>query len=90
VPLNRSDIVVRQPSPARLDTVLGVWAHPDDEAYLSAGLMAGAWAAGNRVVAITATLGEQGTGALRTSHPSNGSRKPSRLTIEERVALPAS
>jgi hypothetical protein len=25
---------------AGLGTVLGVWAHPDDEAYLSAGLMA--------------------------------------------------
>ena len=23
-----------------LGTILGVWAHPDDEAYLSAGLMA--------------------------------------------------
>jgi LmbE family N-acetylglucosaminyl deacetylase len=28
--------------PALLGTILGVWAHPDDEAYLSAGTMAGA------------------------------------------------
>ena len=27
-------------------TVLGIWAHPDDEAYLMAGLMATATAAG--------------------------------------------
>ncbi len=31
---------------AALGTVLGVWAHPDDEAYLTAGLMAVARAAG--------------------------------------------
>ena len=41
--------------------VLGVWAHPDDEAYLSAGLMASMRAAGRRVVVATATRGEQGT-----------------------------
>jgi LmbE family N-acetylglucosaminyl deacetylase len=27
-------------STGELGTILGVWAHPDDEAYLSAGLMA--------------------------------------------------
>lgn len=26
--------------PTRVGTLLGIWAHPDDEAYLSAGLMA--------------------------------------------------
>jgi LmbE family N-acetylglucosaminyl deacetylase len=46
---------------AQLGTVLGVWAHPDDEAFLTAGLMAAARDAGNRVVCVTATLGERGT-----------------------------
>jgi LmbE family N-acetylglucosaminyl deacetylase len=46
--------------PAELGSVLGVWGHPDDEAYLSAGLMMGALAAGNRAVCITATRGEAG------------------------------
>lgn len=46
---------------ARLGTVLGVWAHPDDESYLSAGLMALARRAGNRVVCVSATRGEHGT-----------------------------
>src|SRR4051812_13938174 len=41
-------------------TGLGIWAHPDDEAYLSAGLLAAAVAAGNRVVVATATRGEAG------------------------------
>ena len=44
----------------RLGTVLGVWAHPDDEAYLSAGVMALAVDAGSRVVCVTATRGELG------------------------------
>ena len=42
-------------------TLLGVWAHPDDEAYASAGLMAEFRQRGDRVVIITATLGEHGT-----------------------------
>ena len=42
-------------------TLLGVWAHPDDEAYTSAGLMASFRRRGDRVVVVTATLGEHGT-----------------------------
>ncbi len=44
-----------------LGTVLGVWAHPDDDIYLSAGLMAAAVEAGQRVVDVTATRGEGGS-----------------------------
>jgi LmbE family N-acetylglucosaminyl deacetylase len=44
-----------------LGTILGIWAHPDDEAYLSAGLMAAARDSGSRVVCVTATRGELGT-----------------------------
>lgn len=43
-----------------LGNILGVWGHPDDEAYLCAGLMAGAVSAGHRVVCVTATRGEAG------------------------------
>src|SRR4029079_5500641 len=46
---------------AELGTILGIWAHPDDEAYLSAGLMALACDNGQRVVCVTATRGESGT-----------------------------
>ena len=38
----------------RRPTLLGVWAHPDDEAYLSAGLMADFVRRGGRVVVVTA------------------------------------
>lgn len=48
---------LRTGAPVRL---LGVWAHPDDEAYLSAGLMARVAAAGGHVACLTATHGEMG------------------------------
>ncbi|MGA4726955.1 PIG-L deacetylase family protein [Micromonospora taraxaci] len=44
-----------------LGSILGIWAHPDDEAYLSGGLMAMARDAGSEVVCVTATRGERGT-----------------------------
>ena len=46
---------------ASLGTILGVWAHPDDDIFLTAGLMATAVRAGNRVVDVTATRGEGGS-----------------------------
>jgi LmbE family N-acetylglucosaminyl deacetylase len=49
-----------------LGTILGVWGHPDDEAYLSGGLMAAAVAAGQRVVCVTATRGEAGFDELES------------------------
>ena len=59
-----------RPSPA--GPLLGIWAHPDDEAYLSAVLMARARREGRRVVVVSATRGEQGA-----QHP--GSPPPHRL-----------
>lgn len=52
--MRRSDV-------ARLGTIVGVWAHPDDEAYTSGGVMAAAVENGQRVVVVTATAGELGT-----------------------------
>ena len=61
-----------------LGTVLGVWAHPDDEAYLSGALMALARRAGNRVVCATATRGEQGS-------PDPAVWPPARLAVAPRA-----
>ena len=47
--------------PHELGTILTVWAHPDDETYLAAGVMAAARQAGQRVVCISLTAGEHGT-----------------------------
>ncbi|HTE57437.1 MAG TPA: PIG-L family deacetylase [Verrucomicrobiae bacterium] len=46
---------------ASLGTILGVWAHPDDETFCMGGLMALAAANGQTVVCITATKGEAGS-----------------------------
>ncbi len=70
---------LERPLPRRL---LGVWAHPDDEAYLSAGLMARVAAAGT-VAVITATSGELGTadaelvGSERFAHHRRGELRAS-------------
>ena len=58
-----------------LGTLLAVFAHPDDEAYLASGLMALAVDAGRRVVCVTATKGELG-------FPDDDPRG-----VEERIAL---
>lgn len=44
-----------------IGSVLGIWAHPDDESYLSAGYMMLVLGQGHRVVCITASRGEEGS-----------------------------
>ncbi len=68
---------------AKLGTMLAVWAHPDDEAFLSGGLMALAAEAGSRVVCVTATCGEHGTSDARRW-------PPARLAAVRRRELAAS
>ena len=43
-----------------LGTTVVVWAHPDDETYLSGGTAAALVDLGHRVVAVTATRGDAG------------------------------
>ena len=43
-----------------MSTILGIWAHPDDEAFVSGGLMADAVRRGDRVVCVHMTSGEAG------------------------------
>lgn len=45
---------------ASLGTIMGVWAHPDDETFNSGGIMATAAKNGQTVICITATKGEKG------------------------------
>jgi LmbE family N-acetylglucosaminyl deacetylase len=44
----------------QLGSILGIWAHPDDETWASAGIMAMAHTNGQSVACITATYGENG------------------------------
>ncbi len=52
-----------------LGTILGVWAHPDDETWTSAGIIMKAVANGQRVVCVTATRGELGSQDLNKWPP---------------------
>jgi LmbE family N-acetylglucosaminyl deacetylase len=56
--------------PAAMGTILSIWAHPDDETYLAAGIMASARDQGQRVVCVSATAGELGTDDPDTWPPS--------------------
>lgn len=52
---------IRSPKDVKqLGTILGVWAHPDDETFASGALMAAAVENGQRVICLTATKGEAG------------------------------
>jgi LmbE family N-acetylglucosaminyl deacetylase len=51
-------------------TVLGVWAHPDDESLLAGGLLAEIARRGGHVVTVTATAGERGTDNQAAEPPS--------------------
>lgn len=54
---------------AKIGTILGVWAHPDDECWTAAGVMAAAVANGQRVVCVTATRGDAGQSADTSKWP---------------------
>jgi LmbE family N-acetylglucosaminyl deacetylase len=44
----------------KLGTIMGIWAHPDDETFTAAGIMATAVSNGQTVICVTATRGEGG------------------------------
>lgn len=44
----------------QLGTILGIWAHPDDETFMIGGLLAMAADNGQQTICLTATRGEQG------------------------------
>jgi LmbE family N-acetylglucosaminyl deacetylase len=55
-------------------TILGIWAHPDDETFVSGGLMADAARRGERVVCIHMTRGEAGLSYRRPCSPTTLAR----------------
>lgn len=71
-----------QVTPEAVDgaTVLGIWAHPDDESYLSGGLMVRAARGGGLVRCVHATVGEGGT-------PDPVAWPPDRLAVLRRREL---
>ena len=69
-------------APGSPDRLLGVWAHPDDEAYLSAGLMARTVADGGHVTVVAITDGEDG-------FPADDRRSPAQRAEQRRRELRA-
>lgn len=53
----------------KLGTILSVWAHPDDETFTAAGIMALAIKNGQKVVCVTATKGEAGSQDIKKWPP---------------------
>jgi LmbE family N-acetylglucosaminyl deacetylase len=54
-----------------MTTMLGIWAHPDDEVFVSGGLLAAAARRGDRVVCIHMTDGEAGLSYGRRTSPTS-------------------
>ena len=54
---------------SQLGTIMGIWAHPDDESFMVGGLLSMAAANGQRVICFTATKGEAGQTADESRWP---------------------
>jgi LmbE family N-acetylglucosaminyl deacetylase len=54
---------------AKLGTILGIYAHPDDECWTAGGVLAAACANGQKVVCVTATRGDAGKTADEKKWP---------------------
>lgn len=68
-------------------TILSVWAHPDDEAFVAAGALAGAASRGCRVVSVYATLGEHGWQGTPSRRPLDLGGVRSRELVDALAAL---
>lgn len=54
---------------AQLGTILGIWAHPDDESFMTGGLLSMAAVNGQQIICFTATKGEAGQTADESRWP---------------------
>ncbi len=75
------------PETTDFGTILGIWAHPDDEAYLMGGVMALATDAGQGVACVTATLGDAGETADAQRWPRERLRDIRRVELERSLAV---
>lgn len=63
----------------KLGTILGVWAHPDDESFCAGGLIAQAVKNGQQVICVTATKGEAGVQGNKWTESDLGSVRDKEL-----------
>jgi len=71
---------------AKLGTILGIWAHPDDEAWTTAGILAAGRQNNQRVVVVTATRGESGKTADESRWPQANLREIRTKELEASLA----
>ena len=64
-------MVYSQKDVKSLGTILGIWAHPDDEIFSAAGLMNYACKNEQKIISITATYGDAGETADEEKWPKN-------------------
>ena len=76
-----------QSAASGLGTILGVWAHPDDETWLSAVHMARAVRMGSRVACVTATRGELGSPDPDRWPPGEGLAKIRTAELDAALAI---
>jgi LmbE family N-acetylglucosaminyl deacetylase len=71
----------------KLGTILSVWAHPDDESWCMAGVLAQAVANGQRVVCITATKGDAGMTSDESRWPQTNLGEIREKELEESLKI---
>src|ERR1700741_2520180 len=54
---------------SQLGTILGIWAHPDDESFMVGGILSMAATNGQQVICVTLTKGEAGQTADESRWP---------------------
>lgn len=72
---------------AQLGTILGVWAHPDDETWCMGGLLAQASINGQRTVCVTATCGEAGMTSDESKWPQADLSKIRKEELEKSLQI---
>lgn len=70
----------------QLGTIMGIWAHPDDETWSSAGIMAAARAAGQHVAVLSATNGDAGQTADEAQWATSSLRDIRQTELREALA----
>lgn len=72
---------------SELGTILGVWAHPDDEVFTSGGLIASALANGQEVIVVTATFGDGGQTSDESKWPRVDLAKIRKSELDDSLAI---
>lgn len=79
--------MAKQQDISKLGKILGIWAHPDDEAWAAAGLMSAAAANGQKVACVIATKGSAGKTADESRWPASDLSRIRETELGEALAI---